>query len=64
MTDVMIYALVPIAIIAVAVVLVFGLVNMMRGGSPYTSQKLMRLRVLLQFVAIVVIMLTIWAMGR
>ena len=64
MTDVMIYALVPIAIIAVAVVLVFGLVNMMRGGSPHTSQKLMRLRVLLQFVAIVVIMLTIWAMGR
>jgi hypothetical protein len=64
MTDVMIYALVPIAIIAVAVVLAFGLANMMRGGSPHTSQKLMRLRVLLQFVAIVVIMLTIWAMGR
>ena len=55
---------VPIAIGAVAVVLVLGLINMMRGGSPYTSQKLMRLRVLLQFVAIVVIMLTIWAMGR
>ena len=64
MTDVMIFALVPIAIIAVAVVLAFGLANMMRGGSPHTSQKLMRLRVLLQFVAIVVIMLTIWAMGR
>ena len=64
MTDVMIYALVPIAIIAVAVVLAFGLANMMRGGSPHTSQKLMRLRVLLQFVAIIVIMLTIWAMGR
>jgi hypothetical protein len=55
---------VPAAIIAVAVVLVFGLVNMMRGGSPNRSQKLMRLRVLLQFVAIVVIMATIWAMGR
>jgi NADH:ubiquinone oxidoreductase subunit 6 (subunit J) len=64
MTDVMTYAVVPIAIIAVAVVLAFGLANMMRGGSPHTSQKLMRLRVLLQFVAIVVIMLTIWAMGR
>jgi hypothetical protein len=58
------YALVPIAIIAVAIVLVFGLVNMMRGGSPQTSQKLMRLRVLMQFVAIIVIMITIWAMGR
>ena len=55
---------VPLAIIAVALVLVLGLVNMMRGGSPNTSQKLMRLRVLLQFVAIVVIMATIWMMGR
>jgi hypothetical protein len=53
---------VPIAIGAVALVLVLGLVNMMRGGSPNTSQKLMRLRVLLQFVAIVVIMTTIWIM--
>ena len=55
---------VPIAIGAVAVVLVLGLVNMMRGGSPNRSQKLMRMRVLLQFVAVVVIMATIWAMGR
>jgi hypothetical protein len=56
--------LVPLAIIAVAIVLVLGLVNMMRGGSPNRSQELMRLRVLLQFVAIVVIMATIWMMGR
>lgn len=56
--------LVPIAIAAVAVVLVLGLVNMMRGGSPDRSQRLMRLRVLLQFVAIIVIMATIWMMGR
>jgi Hypoxia induced protein conserved region len=56
------YALVPIAVIAVAVVLVLGLVNMMRGGSPQTSQKLMRLRVLMQFVAIIIIMFTIWMM--
>jgi hypothetical protein len=55
---------VPVAIGAVAIVLVFGLVNMMRGGSPDTSQRLMRLRVLLQFVAVVVIMITIWATGR
>ncbi len=56
--------LVPAAIGAVAIVLVLGLVNMMRGGSPNTSQKLMRMRVLLQFVAIIIIMVTIWAMGR
>jgi hypothetical protein len=64
MTQFFSYALVPLAVIAVAVVLVVGLVNMMRGGSPQTSQKLMRLRVLMQFVAIIVIMITIWAMGR
>jgi hypothetical protein len=55
---------VPIAIGAVAIVLVLGLINMMRGGSPNTSQRLMRLRVLLQFVAIVIVMATIWMMGR
>ena len=53
---------VPVAIGAVAIVLVLGLINMFRGGSPNTSQKLMRLRVLLQFIAIIIIMVTIWAM--
>ena len=56
--------IVPLAIIAVAIVLGMGLVNMMRGGSPKRSQSLMRMRVLLQFIAIVVIMATIWVMGR
>jgi len=42
------------------VVLVLGLINMLRGGSPSRSQHLMRLRVLLQFVAIIVIMGVIW----
>ena len=54
----------PIMVAAVAIVLLLGLVNMMRGGSPQTSQKLMRLRVLMQFVAIIIIMIAIWAMGR
>jgi hypothetical protein len=54
----------PVAVAAVALVLLLGLVNMMRGGSPNRSQKLMQLRVLLQFVAIVVTMLAVWAMGR
>ena len=64
MTNVLYYYAVPLAVGAVALVLVLGLVNMMRGGSPNTSQKLMRLRVLLQFVAIIVIMTAIWLMGR
>ncbi|MGY3033117.1 hypothetical protein ACVIIV_002287 [Bradyrhizobium sp. USDA 4354] len=54
----------PAAAGAVALVLLLGLINMMRGGSPNTSQKLMRWRVLLQFVAIIIAMLAVWAMGR
>ena len=60
MSEFLIYILVPVAVLAVATVLVLGLTNLARGGSPQRSQKLMRLRVLLQFVAIVVVMLTIW----
>ena len=55
---------VPLAVGAVAVVLMFGLYNMLRGGSPNLSQKLMQLRVLFQFIALIVIMLAIWALGR
>ena len=64
MSNFMSHFLVPAAIVAVAIVLLLGLINMMRSGSPNRSQKLMRLRVLLQFVAIIVIMATIWALGR
>ena len=64
MSDFMSHIAVPIAIGAVALVLVLGLVNMMRGGSGNTSQKLMRLRVLLQFIAIIIIMSTLWIMSK
>jgi NADH:ubiquinone oxidoreductase subunit 6 (subunit J) len=64
MSNFLAYYAVPIAIGAVACVLVLGLINMMRGGSPNRSQKLMRLRVLLQFIAIVIIMITVWMMQR
>jgi predicted cation transporter len=53
-----------IAVGAVAVVLLMGLVNMFRGGSSNTSQKLMRWRVGLQFVAIVVLMLGLYLSNR
>ena len=52
--------IVAIAVGAVAIVLLFGLVNMMRGGSPNVSQKLMRWRVGLQFLAIIIIMGVLW----
>jgi hypothetical protein len=64
MADFMSHIGVPIAIGAVAAVLLLGLINMMRGGSPNRSQQLMRLRVLLQFIAIVVIMFTVWLMSK
>ena len=64
MSDLLARYLVPIAVGAVALVLVLGLANMLRGGSPNTSQTLMRWRVVLQFVAIVIIMATIWLMQR
>jgi hypothetical protein len=62
MTGFLQYLLVPLAVGAVAVVLILGLANLMKGGAPQISQRLMRLRVLLQFIAIVIIMVTIWAM--
>jgi hypothetical protein len=64
MANFMSHVAVPIAIIAVAVVLLLGLINLMMGGSGNTSQKLMRLRVLLQAIAIGVIMLALWIMGK
>ena len=57
-------ALVPIAVAVVAIILLLGLWNMMRGGSASTSQNMMRARVVAQFVAIVVIMAALWLMGR
>jgi NADH:ubiquinone oxidoreductase subunit H len=64
MTNFLSTYVVPLAIAAVAVVLMLGLYNMLRGGSPNLSQKLMRWRVVLQFIAVIIIMLTVWAMGR
>ena len=64
MSDYLSHLGVPIAIVAVAVVLVIGLANTLRGGSPNLSQRLMRLRVLLQFIAIIIVMVTIWMLGR
>ncbi|BBD39714.1 membrane protein [Aminobacter sp. Y103A] len=45
---------------AVVVVLIRGLIHMLRGGSGNTSNKLMQARVLLQAVALVFILLTLY----
>ena len=52
--------LIVLALAAVVIVLIRGLVNMMRGGSGMTSNKLMQARVALQAVALVIIMLALW----
>lgn len=52
--------LVPLAVGAVAVVLLLGLWNMLRGGSANRSQNLMRWRVILQFIAIIVMLAGLW----
>ena len=46
---------IAIACVAVVVVLFLGLWNMIRRGDGNTSQKLMRLRVLVQFIAIILL---------
>jgi hypothetical protein len=56
--------LVPLAVAAVAVVLLLGLWNMLRGGSASRSQNLMRWRVVLQFAAIILIMAALWLANR
>lgn len=48
--------LIVIALAAVVFILGWGLVNMFRGGSGNLSQKLMRARVIAQFVAIMLLL--------
>jgi Hypoxia induced protein conserved region len=49
-----------VALAAVIIILVLGIINMMRGTSPNRSQTLMRWRVILQFVALVVMMTALY----
>ncbi|WP_309085522.1 twin transmembrane helix small protein [Chelativorans sp.] len=60
MTSTIFNILAVIVMVAVVFVLVRGLINMMRGGSGNTSNKLMQARVALQFVAVVLIVLAMW----
>ncbi|MBO6717402.1 MAG: twin transmembrane helix small protein [Rhizobiaceae bacterium] len=52
-----------LVMVGVVLVLIRGLINMMRGGSGNTSNKLMQARVALQFVALVLIMLALYFSG-
>ncbi len=52
--------LAPVAVLLVFIVLCFGLYNMLRGTNPNMSQKLMRWRVGLQFLAVIILMAAIY----
>jgi hypothetical protein len=54
--------LIPLSLIAVTATLFFGLYALFRGGDfgRSYSNKLMRLRVLLQFIAVVILVLAVW----
>lgn len=58
--DTVFKALAIVVMVAVVAVLIRGLINMLRGGSGVTSNKLMQARVLLQFLALVFIMLAVY----
>jgi hypothetical protein len=53
--QILLYYLATIAVLAVLVVLLFGLRTMFKNNNPVLSQKLMRWRIGLQFLAIVII---------
>jgi hypothetical protein len=57
------YFLAIVVMFTVVVVLIRGLVNMLRGGSGSTSNKLMQARVVLQAIAVALIMLTLYLTG-
>ena len=54
--------LIPVALAAVAITLAFGIYALFRGGDfgRSYSNKLMRLRVLMQFIAVVVLVAAFW----
>ncbi|MBB3355055.1 hypothetical protein CO660_29690 [Rhizobium sp. L9] len=57
------YILAIVVMGLVALVLIRGLFNMMKGGDANRSNKLMQLRVLLQAIAVILIMITLWITG-
>ena len=53
-----------IALAAIGTVLLLGLWNMVAGGSPNTSQRVMRWRVVLQFIAVCFVMAALYLSGK
>jgi hypothetical protein len=49
-----------VVMIGVVIVLMRGLLNLMRGGPGSKSNKLMQMRIILQFLALVLILLAVY----
>jgi len=58
--QILIEYMIPILLLAVAFIIVMGLWNMLKGGSANKSQKLMRLRIIMQTVAIIFLILLVY----
>ena len=60
----MIYIVSALGMAVVGFVLFLGLMNMARGGTPSRSQKLMRYRILFQFIAVILVMTALYYTTR
>ncbi|RUT29404.1 twin transmembrane helix small protein [Arsenicitalea aurantiaca] len=63
MQDLLNFAIV-IAVVIVGIILLMGLWNMLKGGDGNRSQQLMRLRVIAQAVAVILMMGALFFFGR
>lgn len=64
MTEQILHIATFVALAAVTIVLLLGIINMVRGNAGNRSQMLMRWRVILQFIAIVVMMAALYFSTR
>ncbi|MDD3444679.1 MAG: twin transmembrane helix small protein [Zavarzinia sp.] len=57
--------LIPLAFVALVVILIMGVLTLLRGGPDRRfSNKLMQMRVLVQGIALILLLIALWAMGR
>ena len=60
----LVFSAILIALAAVGIVLLLRLFNLMLGGSLNTSQRVMRWRVVLQFIALCLLMAALYLSGK
>lgn len=56
---------IPLAFVALVVILVLGVLTLLRGGPDRRfSNKLMQLRVVVQGIALILLLIALWLMDR